>query len=343
MRGALLAGVLIATGAAAQPAGRAFEAQVKLRDVSAWEAAKERLADFMQGYVEKDVTRSMKALSREFTQDTAVLRNALLSDFQDQSNFNVDLELLNYQTRFEGATVGLRWLRTATVQQNGQTIVETGRARVQHDRHDGYRLLNWQGPSPFGRTDDAWLHQAQVGDPGLLTFSLQTQSFASIDATSGNPEDLAIDLEGSSGSVTRFRGSACPGCAAPPQDLVLQFVRVGPHLAVAFFSTDKSPEINTAGDNAIPSGAIDCASASVLEDVGSIDTGTLQLFKTNAGILNLFPGGSGAIVFGVVTHEENYGVLEVRARHVTGDLVDVTLRWKVHGPSPSFGTGGGGC
>lgn len=324
------------------PAGPTITAHTRFREVSTWDATKERLEDFMRGYVDKDVTGAMKALSRDFTQDASILRNALLRDLQQQTDIHVDLELLQYTHTAEGTTVSLNWFRTATLQSTGASVVGRGSARVLHDRHDGYGIKAWLGASPFGQTDAAWLRQAAVGDPTLTSGFVQTQSFSALDSNPGDPESLAIDFEGPGGNVTRFRQNSCPGCAPPPQDLVVNFVQVFPHLAVAVFSADKSPEVQLGGDNAIPPGVIDCPGASGLEDIGRVDPGNLLLFKTSAGVLNVFPGGSGSIVFAVVTHENNYAVLQVDVRSTGGFLVDATLRWRLLGPDPAGGTPGGG-
>jgi len=200
------------------PVGR----RVRLSTRTRWEEVKGVLRSLTRAYVNQDLLGFMREVGDGLVQDTAVLRNALQEDFQNQTAFQVDLELTGYQLGFDRVSVQLRWNRNATDMASGTPRVSSGTSRLVFSRGpEGYALSSWTGDTPFGVTDPAWVEQVRGGQPrvgggpgGPGGPAVQTLMFTLNPA--GNQFAL-LDLEGGAVSL-----SPAPGVPSPADDIQIQ-------------------------------------------------------------------------------------------------------------------------
>lgn len=207
-----------------QPAGEGSGGPVQVSSSTRWEAAKRVLRRFLSAYVARDLGGVLRCLSQSFVQDLTVLRNALMEDFQRETDINLDLELLNYRFTRDSVQVEVRWSRSATDQQSGAAAVRTGTSRILLSREGGFGISGWFGATPFGLSDAAWNRQAAAGDVNRDQQS-STASTAE-DSPSAYPGSGGGSGEDSGGGPVGVPGS---GGAASPVTILDESTGAGPN------------------------------------------------------------------------------------------------------------------
>jgi hypothetical protein len=144
-----------------------LQAQVRYRDLTRWDRAKEVLGQLFQAYVTGNLPQFRKQFSPGLGQEESIFTNAFLADHQQQTDLNLDLELLTYLESGPTMTVDLRWNRNATLKTSGLTQVDTGECRVYLDRAKDYLVRRMIGRLPFGLTDPELQKQARAGQVNL--------------------------------------------------------------------------------------------------------------------------------------------------------------------------------
>jgi hypothetical protein len=167
-------------------------------------------------------------------QATSIFRNAILNDFQQETDITLDVELLEYRNSMKTLEVRFRWNRHSVGLKTGQVQVLSGVASFWLERESNYLIRQVAGAMPFGIGDPEVQNQARAGqvlDPLYLTpdglplpaqdpkappiKTLPLQLIASL----ANPVDLAaIDFE--TGRVRKvLSANPLTEAALPGEDL----------------------------------------------------------------------------------------------------------------------------
>lgn len=341
--GAPTSGGIAAGNAAASPAG--------VRDATRWDAVKEAIRAFLSAYVAGDLQGVLRAFSRDAWQDMTVLRNAIQEDFQNETNFNVDVELLSYYMTFDTVQVKVRVNRNSTSQTSGVVTVQSGDATLFFSRHDGFRLVAWYGFSPFGLADAAWRDQAKAGDAnanvghsssttssggggGTFTPQLMTAGPFLLDDPFSSPSPTADHgfANFDTGATGTFdQNNTCfSTCSQPGYDIV-------------FYGNVPTPgSVNLTvlqgqvSGGSPPNPTIDtCGGGLSLESYGPVGT---------MGGSSLSSSGSSpqVIVLGVQTTGGQYALVEVKGTAV-GSQVQFEVRWYKGATGSQVGPGTSSC
>lgn len=284
-------------------AGEDSETPTGNRDWSRWEQCKRILQRLGEAYVNKDIAAFMDAFSRDFEQDPIVLRNAVMQDFREDAQVNLDFELLEYRVSFHLVQVRVRWVRTAILQDGVPALPTQGVARLLFDRHHDFRLRNWTGFPPFGVRDPVWLELTRGGQLNYEEESLGTGSSLPGAGPPGPPpvapvlvlptipvpnpgfEQVCIDFDMSPPSVL-----VSMGCAGLPYD-----VSVNPPPPPS--PPPPPPDYSVSSIGGV--GVRFCSAGGILEDY-------LDLVLPSPGFLN----GTNLDKFGVFTGT-NHVIMEV--------------------------------
>lgn len=192
---------------------------------TAWEAAKQRLADLMRSYVTRDLTGMMRQFSATASPDPGVIRTAVIDDFQSEAQTNVDLVLRSYQETPGELCADATWNRTTVRNEQQGVEVTRGQLRVCFARDDAMKISLFQGGLPFG-LHDAELRRQSLG--GQLNLDPNSSLPAPDNDTASTPVVLladplglatvAVDIEGGTIRSLGINPAPGPADALPGED-----------------------------------------------------------------------------------------------------------------------------
>lgn len=310
----------------APAAGPASESPVGYDQRTRWETVKEWLRRFMEAYVQGDLGGALRAFSRNMLQDSSLLRLALQEDFRNQTNINIDIELLEYRMSFDTVIVRIRWNRTAVDQQSGQATVQTGVSRLLFDRHDGFRLAGWFGSSPFGLFTALWQQQVEAGDPngsGPTGSNIRSATGLSLNILPSIGATDHLSLEVDAGASPQLYDGDAVGVPPPVpagHDFIAFVVGCGAGSCTVQVSSDGFNNISPG----YPSqGVVACAPGQPLEDFGAIQNS----FSDFATLVFPDTGGPYTRTIAVQTEMGNYGLVEFRLTPGAPYPALLDMRW----------------
>lgn len=269
-----------------------------------YERAKQWLTEAVRAYVSGNVAVFMDSFGTFNEIDLGILRNAVLDDFQRETEIRLDIELLSYSFGYDDdLNLSLRWNRSGIDKTTGTVRVENGLSLLVFSRFGDYRIKGWRISMPFGRKDQALRGQIragqlndQTGIPSLVPVPV-TRTFVI-------PSGIFIDFEG---------GSARPFVGLPPPPQAGEDVRVDR----VFLSEFKVQVL--AGP---PAGVVACLPApAALLDLRVVDESAMLPSAQVAASRSLY---------GIQTADQNFAFLEVR---VEPNPENVTVTW-ITSPSP---------
>lgn len=285
--------------------GEAEAGRIRYRDLSSWERVQEVLRGMLRGYTEKDVGAFMRGISPAFEQDRDIFRNAVLGDFNEETDLRLDVQLLERRTTPATTSVRFRWNRTATRQGSGAPVVRDGEATFLFDRPSDLRVRQMRGQLPFGFTDAALQQQANVGQTAGSTEFFKTSFEVSEPPTTA----LIVDFE--SRSVRTFpEAGPYAGQVQPGDDLV------GGNTLGATQLVFRDPQELITGASRPGVGFVDCA-----PEAGAADRIEDARAVVGNPISPMFPVETeeeGFVVVGARTDQGNYAVMAVKVDEISG-------------------------
>lgn len=301
--------------------GSASGARVRTSDRTRWAQAKAALERLGRAYVDKDLAGFLSAFSSQFAQDMAVLRQAVLDDFQRDDDLRLDFELLEFRVTFSTIQARIRWIRSANPRDGRATQVLTGESTLLFDRHEGFRLKAWRGLPAFGVRDRQFLALVAAGDDDALEQAEENaEQVEPSNSSSGgtgaatlflspNPivlgaGDQGIEIDFEAGTAVAF--SSVP--AGPPgTDILIE--RAGPpagQFQVKSFALDPGialcpPSVTSPGDmkEVDPFGFASAEQGNGSGFFGAVGNTTIGLKRYNLFRVNWIPGAGSVVTITV--------------------------------------------
>lgn len=316
--------------------GKDLTSSVGNDDRTRWEAVKQVLRDLFGGYVGKDLGLVREQFSPDLVQDLQVIVNAITEDYQTQTNFNVDIELLEFRRSLSTFVVRFLWNRNAVDSRTGLNIVHSGECSFQFDRQHGFRIRQMQGPVPFGLFNQQLRAQLQLGQPNFEVRTLvgpeppppppmggppppppppPAGTFGVLDLTSltTTTNAAALDIEAGTAAffadtlAGRFTAPARPPGATEDVYVWVQAFVPGSSLFVQ--------RVNTARAGPCAQGV-----ATLITDMRRLNVGGLGTSILDNGTLGANP------LFAINTVESNFAFLRLGPFGTTGSAVNDTVR-----------------
>ncbi len=339
------------TGDRSATSSAIFRAEAGTDELTRWERAKYWIRRLFEAYVRGDLPGVMQCLSRDFAQDASIFRNAVLEDFQNDGNINVDVELLEYRMSFDSLIARVGWNRAAVRLANGTALAaQSGECEIVFDRHHRMRLKMLRGQMPVGLRDPEWVRQAEAGQHqsgfpgggggggGAVVVNGPT-----VVLNEGTGQDhLRMNLE--TGSVQVYDPSSCaPNCTAFPIDLTLGLNTCSAFLD--FLVLQGGHPLNANPPYGPPPALGQCVPGSVVTDFGDVIAGSLGI-SDNFSTGN--PVAGETVVYALQTAEGNFALVEFVLTTLVGGCgsaqIQVQTRWFLGGASPGgVGTGTSSC
>lgn len=138
------------------------EAWVRSEDVA---RGLEQIDRLLRAYEAGDRIGVEDAFSRTTLAERGIFGNAAADDFMRETAIRVEWHLYGLYPAGEVPAVRIRWNRSATDQRTGVPRVESGISLITFDPEDDFRIRNWTGSAPFGRTDPQLGDQLRAGQP----------------------------------------------------------------------------------------------------------------------------------------------------------------------------------
>lgn len=263
---------------------------LQVKTLTRYERAKEQLRDLTKAYIDRHMSGFQKGFSSDSRQDLSVLWNAVQSDWNNETDINIDIELQQYWMTFERVCMRARWNRTSKLTTvdpgltGGQSTNETGTGVWCFDRFEDFKMRMMSGSVPFGRSDPAWRQQVASGDPnpdeGLTPQASVSEGpqmpalmpvTLNLDRTPGGLGNLAaIDFEAK--TVRKVESSSPTSEAALPGEDLHVYVRLNVAPTVIFFRAVNSAKVMNCGT----------ASSTLLSSLRGIDETKLVSSTTDS-------------------------------------------------------------
>lgn len=330
-------------------AGQGTESVFDVLDATRWEVVKERIRQLLSAYVNRDISGVVRVFAPGAWQDLSILRNAIQEDFQNETNVNIDVELVSYFMTFDTVQVRIRVNRNATDQTTGVVSVQSGTATLFFLRHEDLRMAAWFGFTPFGLFDPQWREQARAGDQnaflddddhgsgGYSPMGPQQMSAGPFlvddpfSSPSPTPDHVFVNFDTGATGTFDQNNTCFASCSQPGFDLVM-FGNVPTPGDVSFQVLQGQV---SGGSPPIP--VFDqCSTGQLFETYGAVD-------PTFSGSVASQSGASPQVlVLGGQTTNNQHFLVEVTATAV-GAQVQFTLRWYVSPDDTMVGAGPDPC
>jgi outer membrane murein-binding lipoprotein Lpp len=164
-------------------AGKSTEAIVDISKKTRWQAVKERIRKLFRAYTDKNMMALLALFSDSAGLSLEVFRNAIVSEFQRETDIRVDVELLAYYLSRDVVLVRFRWNRHSVMIETGRNRINSGIAEFWLRRDDHFLVYQLAGAMPFGL--DNLDFQKMLGNSRPTYPSYLTSSGELADSTPG--------------------------------------------------------------------------------------------------------------------------------------------------------------